>query len=71
MNSKAFSINTKDILALSKNAAFVALAAGLSYFGQNLANVDLGSASALIVPIVAVVIDSIIKWAKDNTETKE
>lgn len=71
-DSKAFSLNKNDILVLAKNAGLVALAAGLTFVGENIANADLGVYGPLIVPVVAVVLDTAIKWAKNNvTEVKE
>ena len=67
MNSKSFALNIKDFINLGKNALLVGVAAGLAWVGQNLAHLDLGPATALVVPIVAVIIDSFVKWAKDNT----
>lgn len=68
MNSKAFSLNLNDIMALGKNALLVAGAAGLTYVVNNVANLDLGAGGALLVPIVVVALDSAIKWMKDNTK---
>lgn len=68
MNSKAFSLNLNDIMALGKNALLVAGAAGLTYVVNNVANLDLGAGGALLVPIVVVALDSAIKWLKDNTK---
>lgn len=68
MNSKAFSLNSADFIALIKNAALVGSAAGLTYFGENLAGLNLGVSSALVVPIASLVIDAAVKWMKDNTK---
>lgn len=57
-----------DIMSVGKNAMLVGLAAVLTYVGENIMKIDLGSMSALIVPVVVVVINSAIKWAKDNTK---
>ena len=71
MGSKSFSLNTDDIVKLAKNAALVGMAALLTYVGENLTKVDLGAAGVMLVPVVSVVIDSLVKWVKDNTkETK-
>ena len=64
--SPAFSLNVTDVLEISKNTALVALAAGLTYLGENLANLDLGNVGVMFVPIAAVVINTIVKWAKNN-----
>ncbi len=71
MGSKSFSLNTDDIVKVAKNAALVGLAALLTYVGENLTKVDLGAAGVMLVPVVSVVIDSLVKWVRDNTkETK-
>ncbi len=68
MGSVSFALNTTDLVAIGKNALLVGLAAVLTYVGENLAKVDLGAASALIVPVVAVAINTLTKWVKDNTK---
>jgi len=65
--SGAFSLNTTDLIAVGKNAALVGLAALLTYVGENLTKLDLGSMTALVVPVTVVVINTVVKWAKDNT----
>ena len=67
-DSEKFKINFTDVINVAKNAGFVALAAGLAYFSQNMSDIDLGSASTFIVPIFAIIMDSLVKWAKDNTK---
>lgn len=68
LTSKAFSMDMNDVLSIGKNAMLVGLAAVLTYVGENLTKIDLGSMSALLVPVVVVVLNSMIKWAKDNTK---
>jgi hypothetical protein len=68
MDSKSFSLNGADLVSLGKNALLVAGAAGLTYVASNLGNLDLGATGALIVPVVTVVLDSLIKWMKDNSK---
>ena len=65
-DSKAFTLNTKDLLNLGKNALLVALAAGLAYVGENLADVDWGTSGVLLVPVISVGIDTLVKWMKNN-----
>ena len=65
-NSPAFSLNVADVLDITKNTALVALAAGLTYLGENLGNLDLGNMGVMLVPIAAVVINTVVKWAKNN-----
>lgn len=66
--SKAFSLNTTDLVSVGKNAVLVGLAAVLTYVGEHLSSLDLGNMSALLVPVVTIVISTIVKWAKDNTK---
>ena len=68
MGSKAFALNTNDLVKVGKNALLVGLAAVLTYVGENMTKVDLGTAGVMLVPVVAVVIDSLVKWVKDNTK---
>jgi hypothetical protein len=65
-DSKAFTLNTKDLLNLGKNALLVALAAGLTYVGENLSDVDWGTSGVLLVPVISVGIDTLVKWMKNN-----
>ena len=64
--SPAFSLNVTDVVEISKNTALVALAAGLAYLGENIGDLDLGNAGVMLVPIVSVVINTVVKWAKNN-----
>lgn len=64
--SPAFSLNVTDVIEISKNTTLVALAAGLAYLGENIGDLDLGSAGVMLVPIVSVVINTVVKWAKNN-----
>jgi len=68
--SAKYALDQKDVVSLVKNAVLVGLAAVLTYVGENLANLDLGATGVLMVPVVTVVIDSVVKWAKGNV-TKE
>lgn len=68
LNSKAFDFNKNDFVSLAKNALLVGLAAVLTYVGQNLSHIDLGAGTALVVPVVTIMIDSVVKWVRDNTK---
>jgi len=65
-NSPAFSLNSIDVVSIAKNAALVAVAAGLTYLGENISDMDLGNAGVMIVPFATVVINTMVKWAKNN-----
>jgi hypothetical protein len=70
-DSKRFSVNWKDLTGLVKNAALVGLAASLAYVGANVGDVDLGDKGVLIVPIIAILIDTGVKWLKSNKPKDE
>jgi hypothetical protein len=70
-NSKKFTLNTSDLVSLGKNAALVGLAAVLTYLGENISEVDLGTAGVMLVPVVSVAIDTFVRWIKDNTKKEE
>ena len=66
MGSKKYSLNGEDLKKLGLNTVFVSLAAGLTYLGTEVANVDLGSMTALVVPIATLLLGTATKWAKDS-----
>jgi len=68
MGSKKFTLNWADISKIGKNAILVGSAAALTYFSQNLEDINMGAMAALFVPIVAAGLDTAIKWLKDNKE---
>jgi hypothetical protein len=70
-DSKKFKLNTKDAWVLAKNALLVGGAAALTFVGENLSNIDFGTTGVLFVPVVAVALDTLIKWMKDNTKKVE
>lgn len=65
-DSKAFSLNSKDVINLGKNALLVGVAAALTYVGENVASVDLGPSGVLLVPVVVIGIDTLVKWIKGS-----
>lgn len=65
-NSKAFSINVNDFKKIGWNGLLVGLAAVLTYFGSNLADLDLGSTGVIIVPIATILLNAAVSWAKNN-----
>ena len=68
MGSDKFKINTGDLMNVLKNGLLVAVAAFITYIMNNLHIIDLGTYTALVIPIVTLVLDTIVKWAKDNSE---
>ncbi len=64
--SKAFSINVADFRRVGINGLLVGLAATLTYVGGNIADVDFGASGMVIVPIISILLDAAVKWAKNN-----
>jgi hypothetical protein len=71
LTSKGFSMDLNDLVNVGKNALLVGVAAVLTYVGENMTNVDLGAASALIVPIVLIMVNTIVNWIEDHTNSKK
>ena len=69
--SKKFKLDLTDLWAVGKNALLVGGAAMLTYVSANLGHLDLGMWGPAIVPVVAVVLDTAIKWMKDNSKKEE
>ena len=67
-DSKAFSLNWIDVKNLGKNAGLVGIAAALTYVGQNLGGLDLGASGIVAVPILAILIDAVVKWSNNNVK---
>lgn len=68
MGSAKFTINVMDLMNVLKNGLLVAVAAFLTFVMSNLGTIDFGAYTALVIPIVTLVLDTFVKWAKDNTE---
>ena len=68
MGSKKFSLNWSDFAGVMKNAGLVGGAAALAYIAQNLTSLEIGSMGMIFIPIIAVGLDTAIKWMKDNTK---
>lgn len=71
MGSKSFTLDMVDVWAVLKNALLVALAAFLTAVMNNLHMIDLGVYTAMVIPVVSLVLDTVIKWVKNNSEEKE
>jgi len=68
MGSKKYSLNGADLKKLGLNTLFVSLAAGLTYLGAEVGNIDWGTSTALIVPIATLLLGTATQWAKNNKE---
>jgi hypothetical protein len=68
LTSRSYQLDKNDVIALAKNAVLVGLAAVLTYVGQNVTKLDLGPSVALFVPVVAMMLDSAVKWVKNNVK---
>ena len=54
MGSKKWSLNGEDLKKLGLNTLFVSIAAGLTYLGAEVGNVDWGSSTALILSLIHI-----------------
>jgi hypothetical protein len=63
--SKRFTLNLSDISGVVKTASLVGGAAALTVIAENLHVLDIGHYAPLIVPIIALGLDTAIKWLKD------
>ena len=70
LTSKAFALDANDLVNVGKNALLVGVAAVLTYVGENITKVDLGAMSALVVPVVVVLVNTLVNWIKDHTSKK-
>jgi hypothetical protein len=68
LTSRSYQLDKNDVIALVKNAVLVGLAALLTYVGQNVTKLDLGPSVALFVPVIAMMLDSAVKWVKNNVK---
>lgn len=68
MGSKPFKLDMSDTVDLVKTAVLVGVAAAVTYVTDNLGSLDLGMWTGMIVPVVAVGLQSVLKWVKDNTK---
>lgn len=69
--SKRFKLNISDVLGVAKNALLVGAAAALTVVAENLEVVDIGLYTPLVVPIIAVALDTAIKWLKNPASSVE
>lgn len=66
--SGAFKLNMEDLKKLGKNAALVGVAASAAYASTNVTSLDMGAMTAFIVPVITLVLQAVLTWAKDNTK---
>lgn len=70
-DSKKFSFNWADFISLGKNAVLVGSAASLAYMSENIDELDFGTSGVLLVPIIVILIEGAMKWAKDNGKSSD
>jgi hypothetical protein len=68
--SKSLSLDKNDLTAVLTNALIVGAAAAITFIGENLAKLDLGQSTAFVIPIVAVVLNTVSRWLKNYTTKK-
>lgn len=70
MGSKKFSLDVNDVRSVLKNAAMVGFAAFITTAMNDVGKIDFGTMSPLIVPVVTLLLDSVLKWTKDNSKAE-
>ena len=68
LTSDKFEFDKNDLMAVVKNAALVGVAAALTYVGESVTKVDLGTMGPLLVPVVTLALDSLVKWVRNNVK---
>lgn len=73
--SKAFSLNLTDLQKLLKNGIYVGIGAAVYYLDEYFKTVGfaekLGTLAPLVIPFVAGVMDTVVKYVKANFQVKE
>jgi len=69
--SPSFKLDLTDLWVVIRNAIFVALAAFLTVIINSIGELDLGQYTVILIPIVTVILDTILKWLKDNTNSDD
>lgn len=68
--SKSFTLDLTDVKEVLKTAALVAVSAALTYLAENASSINLGPATAFVVPVITLLLNSAIRWVKDYTKAK-
>jgi hypothetical protein len=66
--SKSLSFDKNDMIAVIKNAVLIGAAAAVTFLAESLAKIDIGTGNVLVIPIVAVALNSLSRWLKDYTK---
>jgi len=66
--SKALSFDKNDMIVVIKNAVLIGAAAAVTFLAESLAKIDMGTGNVLVIPIVAVALNSLSRWLKDYTK---
>ncbi len=64
--SSAFKFDFTDTLKVVRHAAIVAAAAGLTVVVNNVASLDLGPYTVVIIPVVSSALNALLRFVKDN-----
>lgn len=68
--SSEFQLNTRDLVNLAKNAALIGGAAALTVVAENVKLIDFGVYSPLVTTVLAMGLDTLLKWVKNNNNKK-
>lgn len=69
--SGAFKLNLTDVGKLLRNAGIVGAGAALAYLTGNVGNIDVGSATMVLVPVFTFLLDAGYRYFKDNVKVEE
>lgn len=70
-SSSVGKLDLTDVKKLIRNALIVGAGASLAYLSTNVVGLDLGTSTAILVPLFSMGIDALYKLFKDNVKVVE
>jgi hypothetical protein len=64
--SKPNSLDKIDVVKISRNTVIVMISAGIVYLQPIFTSIDFGQYSYLAIPVISMLMDSLLKYLKDN-----
>lgn len=64
-------LDLTDVGKLVRNAGIVGVGAALAYMVGNVGNIDIGSATMVVVPVCTFLLDAVYRYFKDNVKVEE
>lgn len=65
--SKPGTLNSTDYAKITRDFIIVSASAGCAYLANNLHLLDLGQYTPVLVPVIAMGLQTLIKWLKSNS----